>query len=134
MVIMEEKGQLSAEYILFLGFVLVIVLALAYYVSDQSEQNTIATATRLGAENASTKIGIMNLSTTPIRVEMINMTTGNNINITIVLSNANLSSEQKQIILTGVQQSVEAQGYTVNNAVDKLTLSTSRHNYTIRLA
>lgn len=131
---MEEKGQLSAEYILFLGFVLVIVLAIAWYVGDQNEQNSIATAARLGAENASTKIGILNISTTPIRVETVNMTSGNNINITITLSNSNLSAEQKQAILIGAQQSIEEQGFTVNNAGNKLTISTSKHNYTISLA
>jgi|GEM_PF-454597 len=134
MINMDSRGQLSAEYILIVGFILAIVLIVAVYVSDQSEQNTIATATRLGAANASAEIGIMNRNITPIRVDKIVMTGGNNINITIFLSNSIISTDQRQNIIAGVEQSIESAGYSVNNYGDNLTLNTSKHNYFIKLS
>jgi len=131
---MDIRGQLSVEYILMVGFVLAIVLVIAVYVSDQTEQNTIATAARLGAANTSAEIGILSQNTTPIQVEKIDMTSGNNIDITIHLSNSDLSEAQKQSILVSVQQAIEAEGYTVQNQGNNLTISTSRHNYLIQLA
>lgn len=131
---MDNKGQLSAEYILIVAFILAVVLIVAVYVSDQSEQNTIATASRLGAANASAEIGIMNRNVTPIRVAKIDMTSGTNINITIYLSNSIISTDQQQSIIAGVAQSIEASGYSVNNQGNNLTLNTSRHNYFIKLA
>ncbi|NYB52872.1 MAG: class III signal peptide-containing protein [Methanobacteriaceae archaeon] len=100
---------------------------------EQNEQNTIATATRLGAANASAEIGIVNNNVRPIRVSKVDMTGGTNINITIFLSDSNLTEIQKQTILSGVQQSIESSGYTVQNAGKNLTITTSRHNYLIKL-
>lgn len=131
---MESRGQISVEYILIIGFILALVLIVAVYASDQSEQNTIATATRLGASNASAEIGIMNVNIAPIRVEKIEMTSGSNINITIFLSNSAVSTDQKQSILAGVAQSIESAGYSVNNYGNNLTLNTSKHNYFIKLS
>lgn len=134
MIIMDSRGQLSAEYILIVGFLLLIILLIAVYVSDQTEQNTIATAARLGAVNTSAEIGIMNRSITPIRVTKVNMTGGTNITITIFLSNTALSLNQNQTILAGVEQSIAEQGFTVqNNAGNNLTIDTSKHDYLIKL-
>lgn len=132
---MDNKGQISVEYILFVGFVLALVLIIAVYVGDQNQQNTIATAARLGAVNGSTEIGILYNNVAPIRVDRINMTGGTNININIYLSNSNLTVTQKQTILGSVQQSIEAAGFTVqNNAGNNLTINTSTHYYLIKLA
>jgi len=132
---MDSRGQLSAEYILIVGFLLAVILIFAVYVSDQSEQNTIATATRLGAVNASAEIGIMNRNITPIRVNKVEMTGSTDISIVVFLSNSTISSTQKQTILAGVQQSIESEGYSVqNNAGNNLTISTSKHSYVIRLS
>lgn len=135
MITMDSRGQLSAEYILIVGFLLAVILIFAVYVSDQSEQNTIATATRLGAVNASAEIGIMNRNITPIRVNKVEMTGSTDISIVVFLSNSTISSTQKQTILAGVQQSIESEGYSVqNNAGNNLTISTSKHSYLIRLS
>jgi len=134
MITMDSRGQLSAEYILIVGFLLAVILIVAVYVSDQTEQNTIATATRLGAVNASAEIGIMNRNITPIRVTKVEMTGSTDISIVVFLSNSTISSTQKQTILAGVQQSIESEGYPVNNAGNNLTISTSKHSYLIRLS
>lgn len=134
MIDMDSKGQLSAEYILIVGFILAVILVFAVYVSDQTEQNSIAAAARLGAANATAEIGIIYRNITPIRVDKIVMTSGTNINLTIFLSNNTLAPTQKQTILTSVQQSIEAAGFTVQNYGDNLTVNTSKHNYFIKLA
>lgn len=135
MITMDSRGQLSAEYILIVGFLLAVILIFAVYVSDQTEQNTIATATRLGAVNASAEIGIMNRNITPIRVTKVEMTGSSDINIVVFLSNSTISPAQKQTILAGVQQSIESEGYPVtNNAGNNLSFTTSKHSYLIRLS
>jgi len=135
MITMDSRGQLSAEYILIVGFLLAVILIFAVYVSDQTEQNTIATATRLGAVNASAEIGIMNRNITPIRVTKVEMTGSTDIDIVVFLSNSTISPVQKQTILAGVQQSIESEGYPVqNNAGNNLSFTTSKHSYLIRLS
>lgn len=132
---MDNRGQLSAEYILIVGIILLVILVIAFLATDQSEQNSIATAARVGAANTSAEIGILNTTTRPIRVTNVNMTGGTNITITIYLSNTALSSGQKQTILAGVQQAIANEGFTVqNNAGNNLTIDTIKHDYLIKIA
>ncbi|BDZ71183.1 hypothetical protein GCM10025861_17000 [Methanobacterium petrolearium] len=132
---MDGRGQLSAEYILMVGFVLLVILLIAFFATDQTEQNSIAAAARIGAANTSAEIGILNTTTRPIRVTRVDMTSGTNITITIFLSNTDLSSDQKQTILAGVQQAIENEGFTVqNNAGNNLTIDTLKHDYLIKLS
>ncbi|MBP1945244.1 class III signal peptide-containing protein [Methanobacterium petrolearium] len=135
MINMDGRGQLSAEYILMVGFVLLVILLIAFFATDQTEQNSIAAAARIGAANTSAEIGILNTTTRPIRVTRVDMTSGTNITITIFLSNTDLSSDQKQTILAGVQQAIENEGFTVqNNAGNNLTIDTLKHDYLIKLS
>jgi uncharacterized protein (UPF0333 family) len=135
MINMDSRGQHSAQYILIVGIVLLVILLIAFLATDQTEQNSIATAARIGAANTSAEIGILNTTTRPIRVTKVDMTGGTNITITIFLSNTDLSSEQKQTILTGVQQAIENEGFTVqNNAGNSLTIDTLKHDYLIKLS
>lgn len=135
MINMDSRGQISVEYILIVGFILAVILIFAVYASDQTELNTISTATRLGAVNASAEIGILNRNITPIRVTKVEMTGTTDINIVVFISNSTISSAQRENILAGVQQSIESEGYSVqNNAGSNLTLNTSKHNYLIRLS
>lgn len=130
---MDGRGQISVEYILLVGFVLVIILVIANVVGDQSEQNAIATSAKLGAVNATTEIGILNTTVQPLRVNEVVMTGSDPIIITIYLSGS-ASTSQKVQILTSVNRSIAAEGYnpqyTGSNVV---TLSTSRRSYNIYL-
>jgi uncharacterized protein (UPF0333 family) len=137
MVAMDNKGQISVEFILFLAIVLVIVLAVGYFISDQSEQNSIATATRLGAENATTSMGITNPGIMPVRVEAIQM--NGNQNITVIINLSYSSTQIANTTLTGVYNALTSQGYApqkgiVLNNIQNLTINTSRHKYTIQVA
>jgi len=134
---MDNKGQISVEFILFLAIVLIIVLAVGYFIFDQSEQNNIATATRLGATNATTAMGITTPGMLPVRVDAIQMSGTQNITVLIQLSYK--STQIQNTTLNGVYNSLTAQGYSpqkksVSNIVQNLTLNTTRHNYNIRLA
>jgi len=127
---MDQRAQISAEFILFAAIVLAVVLVFAVVVSDQSEMNSIATAARQGATDATAQMSILDGAMTPVRVTNINMTGGYNVTIVIHLSNPGISVAQKNTILGGAMQSINAAGYpsTAN------TVTTSKHNYTISVA
>ncbi|AIS32208.1 class III signal peptide-containing protein [Methanobacterium formicicum] len=135
---MDSKGQLSAEYILMLGFVLLIVLAVAFYAGNENEQNSISSATRSGATNATTALSVTTPGMLPVRVESIEMSGTGNITLLIKLSNKN--AQIQNITLTGVYNSLTSQGYSPlknidsNEIIQNLNLNTSKHNYTISLA
>jgi uncharacterized protein (UPF0333 family) len=128
---MNDRGQISAEYILMLGFIIVVVLLVATYAGEQSEQNTVAAAVRDGASNSSAELSILNKTVQPVRVTSVDMTSGDNITVTISLSNTALVQSQKQLILQGSQKSLEGQGFTVYNEGNYLIMTTGRHNYNI---
>lgn len=138
MVSMDNKGQISVELVLFLAIILFIVLAAGYFISDQSEQNNIATATRLGAENATTSMGITNPGMMPVKVESIQM--NGNQNITIIIQLSYSTAQITTTTLNGVYNALTSQGYSPQkgiaplNNLKNITLNTSRHNYTILVA
>ncbi len=134
MIRMNDRGQISAEYILMLGFIIVVVILIATFAGEQNEQNTVAAAVRDGASNSSAELSILNKTLQPVRVTSVNTTSGNPINITIHLSNNALVQTQKQLILQGSQRSLEGQGFTVSNQGNYLLLTTGRHNYNITVA
>ena len=49
---MDQRGQISIEYILLVAIVLVIVVIFGLIITDQNEQNNVASAVQLGAANA----------------------------------------------------------------------------------
>lgn len=134
---MDSKGQISVEFILFLAFVLVVVLALGYYISDQNEQNNIATATKLGAVNATTYM----VTTTPgmLPVQVNSIQTNGSQNITVIINLSYTSNQIKNTTLTGVYNALTSQGYVpqktiVSNNIQNLTVNTTRHVYKIWVA
>lgn len=129
---MDVKGQITVEYLLFIGFILVFILIIVNVVSDQSEQNSVATATRLGAVCATTDI-VVSSNNIPIRVGELTTNGSNPINIIINLSSAVTNAQKTQIIDT-VNRSLAAQGFKPNYNNNVLTLNTSRHNYNITIS
>lgn len=121
-----------------LGFVLLIVLAVAFYAGNENEQNSISSATRSGATNATTALSVTTPGMLPVRVESIEMSGTGNITLLIKLSNKN--AQIQNITLTGVYNSLTSQGYSPlknidsNEIIQNLNLNTSKHNYTISLA
>ncbi|HMK54495.1 MAG TPA: class III signal peptide-containing protein [Methanobacteriaceae archaeon] len=130
---MDTRGQISAEYILMVGFIVVVVLIVAGYAGEQNEQNIVASAVRDGASNATTEMSLLNRSMQPVRVNGVSTNGSSNITITINLSNPSIIASQKQVILTGSAKSLTKQGFAVTNNGANLTLTTARHNYLITI-
>ncbi len=133
---MDQKGQISAEYILLVfGLVIVIMLVFAVAVTNESELNTVTTAARIGADNGTTQLSIMNPAMSPVRVTGISMnnTNDNNkyIRITINLSGT-ITSAQNQTLMNSIMNSMNSlisQGYTVSDLND--TVTSGKHVYNI---
>lgn len=123
---MNKNGQITAEYILMISIILVILLATTNTILHETEKNTILTAAQLGAQTGIDKNGYAMyyndtfnlyeenytrlLSPTDIRIINITMEE-NNENITLQVNlhtNNDLTSREKYII-----------GYRVNYYVRK---------------
>ena len=134
---MDGRGQISVEYILFVGFVLIIILLFANVIGDQQEQNNVAVAARTGAINATAQMEITNSGMFPLRVNEVNTTGTNPINIVIYLSGS-ITNSQKVQILTSTNKSIASLGYSPiydgNSGTNQITLNTTRHNYKITLS
>ncbi len=75
---MDQKAQISIEYILLVAIILAVVLVFALIITDQNEQNNVATAAQLGASNATANMVFTNTSQSPVKVTSVTMT---NVNI-----------------------------------------------------
>lgn len=136
---MDQRGQISIEYILLVAIVLVIVVIFGLVITDQSEQNNVASAVQLGATNATANLVFGNNSQSPVKVTNVAMTgTGQNINIVVHFSRS--VADQKPTILASIIQSLKSSGYNniVNNTnsvilTTSTTSSGTRHIYNITL-
>lgn len=129
---MDQKAQISVEFILLAGMVMLVVLVFAGVISDQSEMNAVATTVKLGAENATTQQSIINGTMQPMRVTNIDMTGTGNIAIQVHFS-GNISSIESQI-LSSINKSLASSGYhTGYSGGSQIDLQTNKHNYTITL-
>jgi len=111
---MDEKGQLSIEVILFVAIILIIVLVVAAYVSDQTQKNNIVTAARFGAENGTTDMVIKNPGMLPVKVNGVELDGSSK--VTIHLSRE-LNPTEKTIIKNSVYKSLNSQGFGDVNIV-----------------
>ncbi|MGB9979440.1 TadE/TadG family type IV pilus assembly protein [Methanobacterium sp.] len=126
---MDQRGQISIEFVLILALMAIIVGAIAVYAGDANEQNVISSAARQGADNATTTLSLLNRSMNPVRVEDIK-TINNGTNITLQIDiTGSLSSIQSTTIANSVLNSIAAQGYSLTNN----SIVTSRHKYTVKI-
>lgn len=126
---MDQKAQISVEFILFAAIALLIVVVFAVPAVDQSQIDSVATAVRVGAENSTTDISLTNRSMQPIRVTSIDMNGTSNIAITVHFSKP-VASMQSQI-LGSIYNSLAAQGYNPSMAGSQVTVTTTTHVYTV---
>ncbi len=137
---MDQRGQISIEYILLVAIVLVIVVIFGVVISNQSEQNNVASAVQLGATNATANLVFANNSQSPVKVTNVAMT-GNGTNINMVVHFSRSVTDQQAIIFASIIQSLKSSGYTnITNTSTTMTLTTAtsglgtRHIYTITLS
>jgi uncharacterized protein (UPF0333 family) len=129
---MDQRGQISVEFVLFAAIVLVVVLAFALVISDQAEKNSVASAVKIGAENSTTQMSLLNRSMQPIRVTSINMTDTGVINIQVKFS-GNVNANQA-LILGSINNALTTQGFTTGYSGGSLiNMTTNKHNYVITI-
>lgn len=137
---MDQRGQISIEYILLVAIILVVVVIFGVIITDQNEQNNVASAVQLGATNATANLVFGNNSQSPVKVTNVAMTgTGQNISMVVHFSGS--VAGQQPIILASIIQSLKSSGYTnIVNTTNSVTLTTSttasgtRHIYYITLS
>ncbi|WP_455646004.1 class III signal peptide-containing protein [Methanosphaera sp.] len=112
---MNNKGQLSVEYILLLGVIIIILISSVIMISNESEKNTILTAAQIGAQNGIDKNGYAMyyndtfnnyqnnyqklLTSTEIKLIKINLNENNTIIELQVYAHTNsLTSQEKYIV------------------------------------
>ncbi len=132
---MDQRAQISMEYVLVLAMVVIIVCLFAFYAGDQSELNSVSSVVKLGAENATTNMVITNSGMQPVRVTSINESAnGTNENLTVMLSRNLTSDVQKQVVFNSIIQSLIKGGYSnITSTTNSVALITNRHNYTIMI-
>lgn len=129
---MDQRGQISIEFILLAAIVFSVVLIFAVSAADDSELNAVATAVKLGAENSTTQISILNSSQQPVRVTSVNMTGTSNVLIQVKFSRTVTSYQTT--ILQSIQNSLAASGYSTSSiSGNNLNMQTAKHSYTITI-
>jgi uncharacterized protein (UPF0333 family) len=140
MIKMDQRGQISIEYILLVAVILVIVVIFGLIISSQNEENNVASAVQLGATNA-TAIVFSNSSQSPVRVTDVTMTNNGSTNINIVVHFSSPVTNIQSAVIGNITKSLVSTGYTnISNTSNSITLTTStqasgvRHIYNISLA
>lgn len=129
---MDQRAQISVEYVLLAAIVLLVVVAFGLIIAEQSEMNSVATAVKMGAENSTTYLSLNNSTMQPVRVTSIDMSGAYNVNIQVHFSSPVTSLQEK--ILSSINKSLTEQGYkTAYAGGTQIDLVTSRHNYTITI-
>lgn len=129
---MDQRGQISVEFVLMASIILLVVVAFGLSIANESELNSVAAAVRTGAENGTTYASLIDASMQPVRVTSVDMNGTNNVIIKISFS-GNVTLIQQQI-LNSINRSLTSQGFITNYVNGTpLTFQTSRHNYTISL-
>ena len=129
---MDQRAQISIEYILLVAIILAVVLVFALIITDQNEQNSVATAAQLGASNATANMLFTNNSQSPIKVTFVTMTNiSNSTNINMVIHFSGPTTNNATIIKS-IANSLNASGYSnIAITTSSLTLTTNKHIYTI---
>jgi uncharacterized protein (UPF0333 family) len=137
---MDQRAQISVEYILLVAIILFVVLIFASVVINENEQNNVASAVQLGASNATANMVFTNTSQKPVKVTnviMSNVPNSTQVNMTIHFSSP-ISNPTP--VFTSIINSLTASGFTnITQNSTALTLTTQsgsgiRHVYIITLA
>ncbi|TMS40319.1 MAG: class III signal peptide-containing protein [Methanobacterium sp.] len=132
---MDQRGQISVEYILLAAIVMLVVIVFGSVIMNNNELNSVASAVRIGAENGTTELSLLNRSMQPVRVTSVSMSEINgtgNYNINVSFSGPVTSVQEK--VLNSINNSLTGSGFKTDyTGGPMLNLSTSRHKYTITL-
>ncbi len=130
---MDQRGQISVEYILIAALVMLVVIVFGVVITNESELNSVASAVKTGAENGTTYASILDASMQPVKVTNVSMTGDDNVTIQVRFSSS--VDSVNETILKSINNSLTGSGYPTNySGGSTLNLETNRHNYTITLA
>ncbi|MEN4017805.1 MAG: hypothetical protein PQ968_05075 [Methanobacterium sp.] len=133
MVKMDQRGQISIEFVLVVALMLVIVLLVGAYAGDQNEINTVTAAARTGAMDAATDLALLNRNMEPLRVNDVRIN-GSGQNLTLLINvSGPISDNSNRTIFNATLQSIADLGYTIDvrnttNFFDDVVV-TGRHTY-----
>ena len=82
---MDQKAQISIEYILLIAIILLVVLIFASIAINGNEDNNVASAVQLGATNATANMVFTNTSQPPVKVTSVYMTNSSSTQYNIVI-------------------------------------------------
>jgi uncharacterized protein (UPF0333 family) len=135
---MDQRAQISVEYILLVAIILFVVLIFASVAINSNEQNNVASAVQLGASNATANMVFTNMSQSPVKVTNVLMTSGSNTQINMTVHFSGPISNPSPVF-NSIVNSLNTAGYSnITQNSSSLTLTTQsgsgiRHIYTITL-
>lgn len=125
--IIDRQGQVSAEFVLIVSFILIIILVFASFIGPQMEENNIISSAREGASTAATEIVYSNVSMQPIKLESIRVTGEKDKTITLVFDRP-LPENYKPFVINRTIKSILNIG---GNQLNYNTVKVGDRTYTI---
>ncbi|MDI9617593.1 hypothetical protein [Methanothermobacter sp.] len=127
---MDFRGQVSAEFLLIVSFILIIVLVFSSIAGPQSQENSIAAAAREGASSAVAEIAYTNISMKPVKVTKTTITGGNNRTITVYFDTPIPSNYRAFVINRTVESLLSLNGV---KPVNSTTVRLGDKTYTVQV-
>lgn len=131
--IKDSRGQLSAEFVLIIGLMLVIVIVAANFIGPSVEENQVMSAARSGFINASNQ---MAYDETGNVLRLDNLTVSGGTVTAKYFSKKSLSSDEEfNIRVTMIDSISEVLNTPVTgrSGINPGQVETSRHTYTVTL-
>ncbi|WP_370005426.1 hypothetical protein [Methanothermobacter sp. KEPCO 2] len=127
---MDFRGQISAEFLLIVSFIVIIVLVFSSIAGPQSQENSIAAAAREGASSAVAEIAYTNVSMKPIKVTKTTITGGRNRTITVYFDTPLPSNYRTFVINRTVESLLGLSGVKLVNST---TVRLGDKTYTVQI-
>ena len=130
---MDQRAQISIEYILLIAIILLVVLIFASIAFNENENNDVASAVQLGANNATANMVFTNTSQAPVRVTSVYMNNSTSTQYNIVIHFSGQVSNPTQVF-NSIINSLNAAGF--NNTSQNSTaivVTTQKLSYIITL-
>ncbi|MDI9615501.1 hypothetical protein [Methanothermobacter sp.] len=127
---MDFRGQVSAEFLLIISFIVIIVLVFSSIAGPQSQENSIATAAREGASSAVAEIAYTNVSMKPIKVTKTTIKGGSNRTITLYFDTPIPSNYRALVINRTVESLLGLSGV---KPVNSTTVRLGDKTYTVQI-
>jgi len=129
-VLKDHNGQISAELILLIGLVLIIVMAFASPLGESLETNQVMAAAKTGILNATNDLAYKNTGNI-FRFNNINFTTNNRtMNITAKVYSMKPTSTDEAYIKS---QTINTIAETLNKPVSGNYVLGNYYNYTVNI-